>query len=246
MKKNIFRISIAVLFIAVVAACIFACNKEKVVKEQTNPTSNSKKALFTPESYNWIHSELSNATLNYLESLKEDENVNHDLLYSILLKTLNQKGLNYPLKKTIINERVLEYAMRIDDIFTIPYDFYVIEYQKIMNSMTNDYDLCYEDKMQVAVFAECQLACKDVIKAYTISDSKEQLPRTNYTSNDGDCRFERQMSACMKYKYDGHDHDSHSSRIRALVDLITSPLENLLDLVECAGEIVEDLWNHVK
>ena len=143
MKKNIFRISIAVLFIAVVAACIFACNKEKVVKEQTNPTSNSKKALFTPESYNWIHSELSNATLNYLESLKEDENVNHDLLYSILLKTLNQKGLNYPLKKTIINERVLEYAMRIDDIFTIPYDFYVIEYQKIMNSMTNDYDLCY-------------------------------------------------------------------------------------------------------
>ncbi|MCQ2270464.1 MAG: hypothetical protein MJZ52_04470 [Bacteroidales bacterium] len=32
MKKNLFRISIAVLLIAVVAACIFACNKEKVTK----------------------------------------------------------------------------------------------------------------------------------------------------------------------------------------------------------------------
>lgn len=35
MKKNIFRISIAVLLIAVVAACIFACNKEKVTKKNT-------------------------------------------------------------------------------------------------------------------------------------------------------------------------------------------------------------------
>lgn len=216
------------------------CQKERI-SNFNSELLNSKEVKINRDNYKWIHKSLFLETLRYIES---NEDIEYDLLVSQLMKVLEEGGIA---SKDInnVNTDVVEYCKKIASSPKYPADEFSDSVENLLTEILSS-SLSNDEKEIIIVFAEVQYACNELITYFSfVSDNgyaKEQLPRTSYSSRDGETRIERQLNACLQYQFDGHTE----TFIGMASYLAKLPITALVDVVICAEEIIRGYWDHVK
>lgn len=193
------------------------------------------------DDYRWIHERLFIETLSNIES---NEYIDYNLLESQLMNVLQEGGIA-PKDINNVNVKVINYCETIVGFPKYPKDEFFSLVENLLEKVLSS-DLSNEEKEEIIVFAEVQYVCTELINYISFvsnnGNSKEQLPRTSYSSSDGELRIERQLNACMHYQYDGHTE----TFVGKLLYFVGLPITAIEDILICSEEIIRGYWDHVK